>query len=153
MRLYLCQHGEAKKEEEDPARPLTEKGRADAKRVAHHATARAGVWPLRITHSGKLRARQTAALWAEYLPSAELLQADGLDPLTDPRPWADRLQQTTEDIMLVGHLPHLERLTSLLVCGDDTKRIVSFQNGGVVCLQRDEGGRWSIDWALTPTLV
>jgi len=153
VRVYLCQHGESRKEEEDPTRPLTERGRADATRVANHATVHVGVRPLRIIHSGKLRARQTAALWAEYLPRAEIVQADGLDPLADPRPWADRLQQATEDTMLVGHLPHLERLTSLLVCGDDSRRIVSYQNGGVVCLQRDEGKGWSVAWALTPALV
>ena len=33
VRLYLMQHGQAMWEEHDPARPLTEKGRIDTKRV------------------------------------------------------------------------------------------------------------------------
>ena len=37
MRLYLVQHGEAKKVEEDPLRPLSEKGREDIQRVAKYA--------------------------------------------------------------------------------------------------------------------
>ena len=33
MRLYLVQHGEAKSEEEDPDRPLTDRGASDVRRV------------------------------------------------------------------------------------------------------------------------
>ena len=32
MRLYLVQHGEAKPEEEDPERPLTDRGASDVRR-------------------------------------------------------------------------------------------------------------------------
>jgi phosphohistidine phosphatase len=34
MKLYLVQHGEAKREEEDPSRSLTENGRIEVERVA-----------------------------------------------------------------------------------------------------------------------
>ncbi len=37
MKLYLVQHGEAKKKEEDPLRPLSESGREDVQRVAKYA--------------------------------------------------------------------------------------------------------------------
>ena len=36
MVLYLVQHAEAKSEQEDPRRDLTEKGRLDLESVAHH---------------------------------------------------------------------------------------------------------------------
>jgi len=36
MRIYLVQHGEAKKENEDPLRPLTEEGIKNAEKVASH---------------------------------------------------------------------------------------------------------------------
>jgi len=55
--------------------------------------------------------------------------------------------------MLVGHLPHLSRLASRLICGDEERKVVSFQMGGVVCLERDAEGNWSVRWALTPELV
>jgi phosphohistidine phosphatase len=37
MWLYLVQHGQAKTEEEDPERPLTDRGAADVGRVAEVA--------------------------------------------------------------------------------------------------------------------
>jgi len=37
MFLYLVQHAEAKKEEEDPARGLSEKGLQDIKKMAAYA--------------------------------------------------------------------------------------------------------------------
>jgi len=150
MKLYLCQHAEAKWEEVDPNRPLTEKGYDDAWRVAAHAAGHAHVRVRRILHSSKLRARQTAEVWAEYLSPVETAQAEDLDPQADPRVWADRLMREPEDTMLVGHLPHLARLASRLLCGDEGRGVVTFYNGGIVCLERSEGGTWSLQWAVTP---
>jgi len=52
----------------------------------------------------------------------------------------------------VGHLPHLSRLTSLLLVGDPTREIVSFRMGAIVCLTREEEG-WRLKWILTPDFV
>ena len=52
MLLYLVQHAEAKREEEDAARDLTEKGRMDIESVAHHLK-RLNVQVRQIFHSGK----------------------------------------------------------------------------------------------------
>ena len=65
--LYLVQHGEATKETEDPARPLTEHGRQEVVKVAR-ALARVRLGVSVIAHSGKLRARQTAELLAPPEP-------------------------------------------------------------------------------------
>ena len=54
--------------------------------------------------------------------------------------------------LLVGHLPHLSRLASLLLVGDATREIVAFRMGGIVCLEND-AGRWRIKWILTPETV
>ncbi len=153
MKLYLVQHAEARREEEDPDRPLTEKGWADARRVAAYLVGRGAVRVQRIIHSGKLRARQTAEVWAEHLSPVVIVPADGLDPAADPATWANRLQQRTEDTMLVGHLPHLERLVSSLLVGDPERRVVEFRNAGVVSLERGEDDRWMIRWSLTPEVV
>lgn len=154
MRLYLVQHTEAKSEEEDPARPLTEKGLADIKRVARHLREHAAIKLAEIAHSGKTRAEQTAQVLAEALaPLRGLAKAEGLEPLADPKPWAERLAELDEDIMLVGHLPHLSRLTSRLILDDEERKVVRFQMGGVVCLERDTEGNWAVRWALTPELV
>ena len=116
--LYLVQHGEAKREEEDPARPLTDKGKSEVEKIASFI-AKTGIHIERILHSGKLRALQTAEILASHLkPPRGIEQADALDPLADPKIWAERLKDTNEDIMLVGHLPHLSKLASLLLTGD-----------------------------------
>jgi len=153
VKLYLVQHGEAKREEEDPARPLTDKGREEARRIARYI-AKAGVSVDKILHSGKLRAAQTAEIMAEALsPRGGVEQADGLDPLADPQIWADRLRTLKEDLMLVGHLPHLSRLASLLLTGRTDLEPIKFRMAGVVCLERDESGKWSLLWAIRPELV
>jgi phosphohistidine phosphatase len=59
---------------------------------------------------------------------------------------------TEEPVMIVGHLPHLSRLASLLVLGDAEKEVVRFRMGAVVCLARS-GESWSIDWTLIPAFA
>jgi phosphohistidine phosphatase len=146
----LVQHAEAKREEEDPARPLTERGMGEAVKVAHHA-ARIGLRIGKIYHSGKLRALQTAEIMADNLrPSEGVEMAENLDPLADPKIFAEGLRSLEGDIMVVGHLPHLSKLVSLLLTGDASIEPVSFRTAGIVCLERDERGRWKLLWSLRP---
>jgi phosphohistidine phosphatase len=147
------QHGQAMWEEHDPARPLTEKGRTDTKRVIQHAVERAGVRVTRIVHSGKLRALQTAEICAEHFPDVTITEANGLDPKDSPEIWRERVAREAEDVLLVGHLPHLARLAALLLCGNDAKGLMMFQNAGIVCLERPDRGDWSVRWVLTPEVV
>ncbi len=153
MKLYLVQHAEARREEEDPARDLTAKGRRDILKVAGF------LGPLklpvsRIFHSGKTRAVSTADLLAAALrPTPEVEAAAGLAPLDSPEIWAVRLDELAADIMLVGHLPHLARLAARLVVGDEQKNVVNFKMAGVLCLERQEKGRWAVAWMLLPELL
>ena len=154
MNLYLVQHAESKSKEEDPERALSDKGLNDITRVAAYVTEHGDMNVRSILHSGKTRARQTAEALAEYLnPPGGVEETDGLAPLDDPSIWADRLAESVEDTMLVGHLPHLSKLASLLLCGDDSNAIVAFQMAGIVCLTRDDPGNWAIRWMLTPQVV
>ncbi len=153
MLLYLVQHAEAKKEEIDPARPLSEKGIQDIQKVATYLS-QLNFALHKIFHSKKLRAKQTAEVLAGNLkPLKGISEVEGLSPLDDPDTWAGRLKDIPEDVMLVGHLPHLGRLTSLLLSGDANKNIVSFKMAGVVCIKRDEEGEWSLQWMLTPEII
>lgn len=153
MRVYLVQHGEAKREEEDPARPLTENGRREVELVARFL-GRAGVRVGRILHSGRLRAAQTAEILGKHIDSERGIgEAEALEPLADPKIWYERLREIGEDVMLVGHLPHLAKLTSLLLVGDADKELIRFRYGCVVCLERSEAGSWSILWAIRPDLL
>ena len=152
MDCYLVQHGEAKPEQEDPARPLSDRGRRDVERVAQ-AAGRSGVSVAEIVHSGKLRAQQTADLLAAALsPVGGVRAVAGLAPLDDPAAARELLDQAAAPRMIVGHLPHLSRLTSLLLVGDPTREIVSFRMGAIVCLTREEE-RWRLKWILTPDFV
>jgi phosphohistidine phosphatase len=155
MLLYLMQHAEAKKEEEDPSRPLSPKGLQDAKKMAAQIS-KLDIVTGGVLHSGKLRARQSAeAISSGLAPSAfkTLGETDGLSPLDDPGTWADRLKYMTEDLILVGHLPHLGRLAALLLCGDKEKEVISFRMGAVACLERNEKGNWSLRWMITPEIL
>lgn len=152
MRLYLVHHAEAKKEDEDPARPLAEKGWQDARKVARYVAERVNLQLDRIFHSGMLRAQQTASVWTEHVRNMELIQADGLDPLADPEVWAKRLAAETGAFMLVGHFPHLARLAARLLCGHDGEMLAPL-SGGVACLERNPAGHWTLRWILTPEVI
>lgn len=152
MNLYLVQHGEAVTEGVDPERPLSERGRQEVGAVARFAALNCHLNVARIQHSGKLRARQTAGILAASLALPEPIEVDGLAPLDDPALWTSRCQELTESIMLVGHLPHLARLTGALLCGRPEAAPVRFQMGGVVALGKEEG-RWALRWMLVPDMV
>jgi phosphohistidine phosphatase len=151
MPLYLVQHGLAASREEDPERALTAAGREEVERVAR-AVAAVGVRPGSILHSGKTRARETAEILAAHLRPADGVQAvAGLDPRDEPRRMCERVAEA-DDLMLVGHLPHLSRLASLLLAGRPEPEVVAFRNAGVLCLERREG-RFALRWILAPELV
>lgn len=153
MKLYLVQHGLAKSEEEDPERSLSDKGIYQSEKLAGHlASLHIGVDC--IFHSPKLRARETALILARQLkPSGLAAQRDGLAPKDDPAIWEERLQDEDGEIMLVGHLPHLARFASLLLCGDSERDIISFKNSGVACLDSGDDSSWSVSWMLVPELL
>ena len=152
MDIYLVQHGEAKQETEDPERPLTAKGKEEVSRVANHL-AKLNLGVLRIVHSGKLRARQTAEILSQHLRQGlDIAAAAGLSPMDEPKAARDLVEGSEGGLMLVGHLPHLSRLASSLVAGDQGVELITFRMGGVTCLTNDGGG-WRIRWVLTPETV
>ena len=153
MNIYLVRHADAKKEEEDPSRPLSEKGLQDIKQIVLYLS-RLNIKAGKIFHSGKLRAKQTADVLFENLrPVKGISEADGLAPPDDPLLWVERLKDMPDGIFLVGHLPHLAKLASVLLCGDAGKNIFLFRTAGIVCLKRDEAGAWYLQWMLTPDVV
>ncbi len=151
MRLYLVQHGKAKSKEEDPERSLTDEGAAEVLKIGKFLK-KAGVDVVRILHSGKRRAQQTAEIIGEQL-GVEVEETDGLEPLADISTWAERVTELGENIMLVGHLPHLSKLANYLLSGNPDLDALTFRFGGVVCLERDEKGKWRVLWMLRPEIV
>ncbi len=152
MNLYLVQHAEAVSKELDPERPLSAKGLADIGKVAAYTARNCGIKACQVYHSGKLRARQTAEVLTTHLKLPAPVEADGLAPLDDPTIWAKRLEQRSDSIMLVGHLPHMGKLASTLLCGVSETNPVQFQMAGVVALSREED-RWSLQWMIVPAII
>ncbi len=151
MLVYLAQHGLALPKETDPERPLSDQGREDIARCAGFLSLFVRPRPAEIVHSGKLRAAQSAAMFAEAWQICSISKGDGLAPHDDPSIWHERLHGEHRDLMLVGHLPHLERLTGLLLCGHEGARPVRMRNGGVSCLERD-GNCWHLLWSIHPAM-
>jgi phosphohistidine phosphatase len=106
-----------------------------------------------IRHSGKLRAEQTAMIFAKKLdPPKDVIAVKGLNPNDDVTQVAASLHGEQESIMLIGHLPHLSRLVGMLVTGNPDSVVVRFRNAGIVCLSQQEEKR-EIDWVMLPDLL
>jgi phosphohistidine phosphatase len=152
MALFLVQHGEAKQENKDPDRSLTDRGAEVVERMADLA-ARSGITVDEIRHSGKKRAEQSAAIFATHLkPPRGVTAVEGLSPNDDVTQFAESLHGDQDSIMIVGHLPHLSRLVGMLVTGNPNNVVVRFRNAGIVCLNQKEG-KWAIDWMMQPDLL
>jgi phosphohistidine phosphatase len=106
------------------------------------------VKPAAIWHSGKLRARQTAEPFHRLCnPLAEFAALRGLQP-DDPPMWVkDLLTGEVRDVMLVGHMPSLPRLFTVLVRGDERQTPLSFPLHGLVALE-PAGTLWREVWRL-----
>lgn len=151
MKLYLVQHGIAKSKDEDPDRPLTETGWVETKKIATLISTTKQVQVGKIYHSGKTRARQTAEMLAQHLEINDNLdQAADIGPMDDPKVWGGKLRGIQEDIILVGHLPHLTKLASYLLFGDENKNLIQFQNSSILSLERNDNGLWSINYFIVP---
>lgn len=149
MDFYLARHGEAVPDIENPRRPLNDRGRREVERVARVMLERK-VQISEIVHSGKLRAQQTAEILGRVLtPAKGVREIGGLSPEDDPLEAKVELEARSEPLIVVGHLPHLHRLASLLVLGDSERDLVEFAPAGVVCLSHTGVG-WELRWTLAP---
>jgi phosphohistidine phosphatase len=153
MRLYLVQHAKAATEEQDPQRPLTKEGRRELQKVTEF------IKPLKLSvdylwHSEKKRAIQTAELLTEAVEIKKSKTVrEGLGPNDDVASLKDELTAATGDIMIVGHLPFLNKLASLLLAERELADVAAFKNAGIVAISRNEGNQWQIDWMVTPEIL
>ena len=146
MHVYLVHHGVALPAQVDPQRPLSDDGRTRVEHLAQ-AAARRDVKPAVIWHSGKFRARQTADVyWRTCNPLAAVSAARGLQPSYPPERLADALIGESRDVMLVGHMPHIEKLLRLLVDGSSDGATV-FPMHGIVALT-PQTQKWVESWRL-----
>jgi phosphohistidine phosphatase len=153
MNVYLVQHAKATSKEIDPKRPLSEMGTREMRKVA------AFIKPLNLKvdylwHSEKTRAIQTANTLKEAIKINKVVNSrNDIGPTDDVTKLAKELQSATDDIMIVGHLPFLSKLASLLLTGSESANIMSFKNAGIVCINRSDEKLWQIEWIITPEII
>ena len=153
MKLYLVRHGDAVSEQMGPKRPLSLEGKKDVEKVAQFLK-RADVIVPEIFHSQKRRAQETAEIIQKTTnPKAKLIEKSFLSPDDPTEKIAYELSQRKEDLMIVGHLPHLPRLIARLVLGDESRHIISLDTSYVAAMYRDPNGFWQIVWLVGPELI
>ena len=160
MNLYILRHGIAVEPgtpgfENDSERPLIPKG----ERRLRNAAAAMRKMELSfdpILSSPLLRAKQTAEIVAGELKLKKRLQfSDSLAPggsVKDSLRQLNELRPAPENVLLVGHEPHLSRLIALLVSGSEDAAI-EMKKGGLCKLEVGElrHGRCArLAWLLTP---
>ncbi len=146
-RLYFAQHGLAVDKAENPDRPLSATGIEQTGLMAAQLSKQLATIS-NIFHSGKLRASQTADIFAKRLNVPTTSAVDYLSPNSDIALITASLD--TDSALYIGHLPHLDKLSSYLLTGDESKSIMHFHNSGVLCLERFQQN-YQVAWYLVPT--
>jgi phosphohistidine phosphatase len=155
MALFLVQHGISESKDIDPERGLSDFGREETNRIA--LVAKGYKIPVqKLVHSGKKRAEQTADIFYEALAlKTPMKKISGINPMDDVPSFAATIEPE-ENLMVVGHMPFMERLVSFLTTGTEDCRVYKFQNSGIVCLDMEIGednkADWFIKWTLNPNI-
>jgi phosphohistidine phosphatase len=157
LHLYLIRHAEAVPPDDpnyaDDERPLTDSGRAQARKLGA-ALAAHGVRFDCVISSPLTRARQTAEELIQGLGANTPLEfADELAAGAKPRK-IDRLvlKYDGEAIALVGHQPDLGEYAGRLI--GSKKASVDFEKPGIACIACEDPpgkGCGALLWLLTPS--
>jgi phosphohistidine phosphatase len=127
--IWLLRHGDAEQGSPDAERPLTDKGRRQA-RLAGAALRELGVEFQACLTSPKKRAADTATLACEPL---------GVEPQEEPRLAGGRFDpieladEAGEEVLLVGHEPDFSNAVRDLTGGD-----IDFKKGGLAAIDGGE---------------
>ena len=155
MALFLVQHGISATKDVDPEKGLSVQGRVETERIAQVANGY-GIRVEKIVHSGKKRAEQTAAIYHDALSVKTPLELiSGINPMDDVQAFVESINPEM-DLMVVGHMPFMQRLVSYLTTGSEEIRVYQFQNSGIVYLDKSEDADgkfdWFIKWTLNPNI-
>ena len=145
LKVILVRHGESTSTVDNPERPLAITGRQHAEQMASWLHG-CGYEVEKIVHSSKLRARQTAKIFGSRLGlhAAHVREIDGVKPHDAPEPIVELLQAELQPLLIVSHLPFLNRLASLMLTDDPHRLQFQFSDAGALILTRVSGG-WRIE--------
>jgi phosphohistidine phosphatase len=152
MKLYLARHGEYLTNDLSRGEVLSEQGIQAVTELSHF------IKPMQLAishifHSGKPRAQETADILSQgFIHKNPPQVKKGLLPQDDIALLLSQLSEEDDDMLLVSHLPFLNRLSGKLVTGEDFQDIIVFHPGTLVCLEKVNPDRWAINWVLNPIL-
>lgn len=152
MKLYLIRHGESVENKESKEPALSAWGKFEVEKTAGELAERIDRLDI-IFHSGKLRARQTALIiqsklkFSKTVPMSEM---DGLKPNDSEIEIVEWANEIENDIMLVGHLPQMDKITRLLLKKNESNYSISFGTACAVSFERGESGEWFQMWFYSP---
>ena len=149
-RLFLIRHAKTEPAvgQDDYERALTDRGRADARRIASVLGAR-DMLPETLIHSGALRAMQTAEIFAAQWPRrVELEEELGIYDATEPTLFdlTRALSDETESVAFVGHNPSIGDLAEALAghgASLELRRMAAKFPTGAVAVIDFEIARWN----------
>lgn len=143
MYLILMQHAKSKSKDEDPERGITETGKDETLKASEYL--KLLNFPIdEIWYSTKKRSRETADIVTSVNKyKNKLSEKDFLSPMDHVKPAVKILNSRKKNIMIVGHLPYLSRLTSALLTGSENFEPVYFVNSGIVTFVH-ENNSWKI---------
>lgn len=134
MLLFLVRHAHAEKGDPDDLRPLSDRGRDEARAVARQLTDHATP-PALVLTSPLLRARQTAEQIAQAT-GAQLRADERIAPGLTPDLLITALGDERGPVAVVGHQPDFSEIAFALTGSDP-----GFATGGVAEIELDVGSR------------
>ena len=149
MKLYLVRHGEAT---DRAPRPLSVRGREEVARIAAflaRSAARVDV----VEHSGKARAQETAEILSRAIGDGSATTRPGLAPDDSVTSFASELEGRHEELLVVSHLPFVDRALGALLGTARDEVTGAFEPGTVACLERAGRGGWALRFFLPPSLL
>lgn len=145
-------HGEAIQMTENISQPLSEIGRQRVKGMAQFLS-RNNTQVSFIFHSEKLRAQQTAQELASVLAPEKVTELAGLLPESDASYIAETCQYWQQDTLIVGHLPNLSQLASLLLTQQKQVVCINFETASIICLEKFSQQQWCLSWFISSQML
>lgn len=142
MKLFVLRHAHALDLSPDSARPLSDQGREQARRLGEVLKARGDFTAGEFWHSSLLRARETAEVVAEVIGGVTLKEVDGLRPEDDPRPMAATVAAAKKDLALFGHEPYLGIFGGFLMAGEMGPPLLFRKACGYYFTPKPHSARW-----------
>lgn len=150
MKIILAHHANCFTVEQNPDRPLTDLGMAQADRIGRHLRA-AGIEPRCILHSGRLWTRQTAERVAVAFGEPALARESSYPVFADSplKPFLDDIAAANSDVVMTGHSEFLRRAGAVMTGGDEGRIVIEYKpgHGAMFCLE-GEGDNWVVSYGL-----